>query len=83
MSKPTPYKYCTRIAPGCHQGPDPLGSVVSRHRTYDLAVRAARRNDRLVVTRYDDDGAWEEILYQIPAQGSRYGRGRYGNGVRG
>lgn len=81
-AKTTHFAYCTRVAPGCHSGPDNLGAVVSRHRTYELAVRAADRNDRLVVTSYDEDGPGGEVLYRIPAQGSKHGAGRYGNGLR-
>ena len=80
MTKTTTYTYCTRVAPGCHGGPDRLGSVISRHRALEAAERAASKNDRLVVCSYDEDGAGCEVLYQIEDQGSEHGAGRYGRG---
>lgn len=77
------HRYALRVAPGCHGGPDPLGCVISRHSTIELAERAARRSDRLVVVAIDDGVAGDEILYQIPPQGSRHGAGRFGGFLAG
>lgn len=76
------YSYATRVAPGCHGGPDRLGGICSRHRTMAAAVRAARKCDRLVVVAYEDGVALDTVLYIPPARGLPDGRtGRYGRGA--
>lgn len=56
-----PTTYEVRIAPGCCRGDRP---VLSRHRTLDAAVRAARRSDRTVVERSDS----EVVIYHAQAR---------------
>lgn len=71
--------FVTRVAPGCHSGPDRLGRIISRHRSWEAALNAASRNDRLVACD-EDTGREAQILRQ---NDPRYGAGRYGNGLSG
>lgn len=67
--------YVVTLAPGCYSGPD--APVVSRHRTWDAALMAASKSDRLCA-----EGPHRSA--SIPAQGDkRLGAGRLGNGLAG
>lgn len=71
-------RFVCRVAPGCHRGSG-LGAVVSRHRTWEAALNAASKNDRLVAV--DEQEGHQE---QIPQQNDpKVGSGRYGNGLVG
>jgi len=66
--------FWVELYPGCYSGPD--ATVVSRHGTWDRAVRQAIRSDRWVAC----DGRGRR--YAIPPQNDRhYGSGRFGNGL--
>jgi hypothetical protein len=65
--------YHVEIAPGCHSGA--LAPIVSRHRTWEAAVRKARTSDRYVAVNTDTGER-----FQIEQRNSpRVGSGRYGN----
>lgn len=67
--------YTVTLAPGCYTSID--APVVSRHRTWEAALNAASRSDRLVA-----EGPRRSA--GIPPQGDpRLGRGRYGAGLTG
>lgn len=67
------HRYEVVIAPGCHSRP--IAPVVSRHRTLEAAVRAARRSDRVRVEPADRS----VCLYQAQShQPTRWGYGLYG-----
>lgn len=68
-------RYYVEVAPGCHGR---VGApILSSHRSWDAAKRAALKSDRLV--------AINELTgerFQIPQQNDRrYGSGRLGNGI--
>lgn len=76
-TKPAPFRYHVRVAPGCHGGPGRFGGIVSRHRTLERAIAAARRNDRTVVV--DDETG--DTVYQLGRQDHpTLGAGRFGRG---
>lgn len=67
--------FYTETAAGCFSGPFP--SIVSTHRTWAAAKRAALKSDRLVAVN-EETGE----RFQIPQQNDpRLGHGRYGNGI--
>ena len=69
------YPYYTEMAPGCHG--EAFAPVVSRHTTWNAALNAASKNDRLVAVAPGQRA-------QIPRQDDpRYGAGRFGNGLSG
>jgi hypothetical protein len=69
------YPYYTEMAPGCHG--EPFAPVVSRHTTWNAALNAASKSDRLVAVAPGQRA-------QIPRQDDpRYGTGRFGNGLSG
>lgn len=73
------FTHATCVAPGCHGGPTPIGPVVSRHRSLDAAIRAARKSDRLVVLALDEGYAAGPVLFQAAQQDHpQLGSGRYG-----
>lgn len=65
--------YTVYLAPGCHN--EPFDPEVSEHDTFEEALEEVMQNDRLYTE--DDNGK----CYQIPAQGSEHGPGRYGYGL--
>jgi|GEM_PF-4805157 len=72
-----PYPYEVTERPGCHG--KPRNPVVSRHRTLEAAVRAARKSDRLQVESVDSSTP----LYAPPRRDHpRYGAGCYGQPAR-
>jgi hypothetical protein len=68
------FPFEVRLRPGCHNKPN--APVVSRHRTLEAAVRAARRSDRLQVERSNAHGC----VWHAPKRRSKYGEGLYGTG---
>ncbi len=67
--------YICELGAGCYTAVD--APVVSRHKSWDLAVRKALTSDRLVAV---DTESGRRL--QIPSQGDRkLGAGRYGNGI--
>lgn len=66
------YPWRVVIRPGCHARP--TAPLISRHRTLEAAVRAARRSDRLAVQHVDHGIVWS----CTSRQPTRHGYGRYG-----
>jgi hypothetical protein len=67
--------YHVELGAGCHGNVD--APVVSRHRSWDLAKRAALKSDRFVAVNSETGER-----FQIPQQNDRtLGWGRYGNGL--
>lgn len=73
MTKNT-FPFEVRLRPGCYTGA--VAPLVSRHRTLEAAVRAARVSDRYQVERADKHGC----VWAPPARRSRHGAGLYGTG---
>ncbi len=68
-------KFFVELAQGCYTSP--TSPIISRHRTIEGAIRAARKSDRLVVA--TETGV---VVYRPPQRNGRLGVGRYGEGPR-
>lgn len=71
----TTYIAHTELAPGCHG--KPFAPVVSRHRTFEAAKKAARKNDRLVAVCHKTGERFQIDQHNHP----RHGAGRFGRGA--